>query len=289
MYVMCSAGYGSGSYKIQVMQVCTGCFRARQVWFPPVLGVGLTSFMGLHGVFQSKMGVISPVPGLGLNVWVFTKCFRVRQAWLSWVQGLGLGLTSLMGMHGVFQSKTDMISSSTGSGSYKSLVCTGCFRARQAWFPPVLGLGLTSFMGLHRVFQSKTGVISSSTGSGPYTSGSAQSVSEQDRHDFLRYWVWVWVLQVWVCMGCFRARQAWFPLLLGMGLGLTSLLCLHRVFQSKMGVISSIAGYGSGSYKSGPAWGVSEQDRCDFFQWWLEAGPSRTGIQVQYEDKADHT
>ena len=248
MYVMCSAGYGSGSYKIQVMQVCTGCFRARRVWFPPVLGVGLTSFMGLHGVFQSKMGVISPVPGLGLNVWVFTKCFRVRQAWLSWVQGLGLGLTSLMGMHGVFQSKTDMISSSTGSGSYKSLVCTGCFRARQAWFPPVLGLGLTSFMGLHRVFQSKTGVISSSTGSGPYTSGSAQSVSEQDRHDFLRYWVWVWVLQVfWVCTGCFRARWVWFPPLLGMGLGLTS-LGLHGVFQSKTGVISS-----SGDWKLDPA------------------------------------
>ena len=37
---------------------------------------------------------------------------------------------------------------------------------------------------------------------------SARGVSEQDRRDFFQCWVWVWVLQVWVCMGCFRARQA---------------------------------------------------------------------------------
>ena len=65
MYVMCGgcAGSGSGSYKCYGS--ARGCFRARWVRFPPVLGLGLTSFMGLHGVFQSKMGMISSSSGSG--------------------------------------------------------------------------------------------------------------------------------------------------------------------------------------------------------------------------------
>ena len=75
--------------------------------------------------------------------------------------------------------------------------------------------------------------------------------------------------------------------MLGLGLGLTS-LGLHGVFQSKTGMISSIAGYGSGSYKSsGSAQGVLEQDGCDFLQYWVWVLMSGSAWGVSEQDRCD--
>ena len=114
-------------------------------------------------------------------------CFRARQVWFLPVLHLGLGLTSL-GLHSVSeQERHDLLHCWVWVWVLKVWACTWCFRARWAKFLPVLHLG-----------------------SGSYKSGSAQTVSEQNRRDFLHCWVWVWVLHVWICTGCFRARQVWF-------------------------------------------------------------------------------